>query len=69
MLSLPMQTFCFCFMGSGHRKDKEFYSECVFEEVPVEQPSGDDGMKYEYKNLDVSRQIWVRDAVLRGHSG
>lgn len=69
MLSLPTQTFCFCLMGGGHRKDKSFILNVLFEEVPVEHPSGDDCMKCEYKNLQVSSKIWVGEAALRGHSG
>ena len=48
---------------------KSFILNVLFEEVPVEHPSGDDCMKCEYKNLQVSSKIWVGEAALRGHSG
>lgn len=69
MLSLPTCFFVFVSWEVVTENMKGFILNVLFEEVThMDHPSGDEWMKCECKNLQVSSKIWVGEAALRGHS-
>lgn len=69
MLSLPTCFFVFVSWEVVTENMKGFILNVLFEEVThMDYPTGDEWMKCECKNPQVSSKIWVGEAALRGHS-